>query len=108
MSSGRLNLRLEPSTGSVGSAGPVGSAGSVGPAVRYRAELSAGRESWHGCVEVDAEGAVRFELGGEAPAWLRQAVSAILRAEWRNRRGADAAPWPRRITRWRLAPEREC
>lgn len=96
MNSGRLNLRLEPSAGSAGSA------------VRYRAELSAEGESWRGSVEVDAAGAVSFELGGEVPAWLRQAVSAILRAEWRNRRGADAAPWPRRITRWRLAPEREC
>lgn len=90
MSSGRLNLRLEPG---------------ADPKVRYRAELSIESQSWQGSVEVDAEGAVRFEVPGQPPAWLCQATSAILRAEWRNRRGADATPWPRRITRWRLAPE---
>lgn len=90
MSGGRLNLRLVPGTG---------------PFVRYQGELTAESQSWQGSVEIDAAGSVRFEFSPEPPAWLCQATSAILRAEWRNRRGADPAPWPRRLTRWRVGPE---
>lgn len=90
MSGGRLNLHLEARSES---------------ATRYRAELSVGQERWQGGVEISTEGVVRFDIGGDPPAWLCQAVSAILRAEWRSRATPGASSWPRRITRWRKASD---
>lgn len=90
MSGGRLNLELV-----------------AGAGVSYAAELEAGAAIWRGTLRVDAGGKVSFEPwpGAEPPAWLCQATIAIVRAEWRNRQGPDPSPWPRRITRWRKAPD---
>jgi hypothetical protein len=72
---------------------------SAGAAARYQAELSSGDATWHGAVEIDAEGNVRLEpwVPAEPPAWLCQATSAMVRAAWRSEeRGSRAQP--RRIT----------
>ena len=90
MSGGRLNLEL---TGDAG--------------VSYAAELEVGAERWRGALDVAADGKVNFRPwpAAEPPAWLCQATIAIVRAEWRNRQGPDPAPWPRRLKRWRKAPD---
>jgi hypothetical protein len=39
----------------------------------------------------------------EAPPWLRRYAHAALRSAWRQ---VEEQGWPRRVTRWRDAPER--
>ena len=54
-------------------------------------------------------GEVSFSFeNGNAPEWLVEATRAVLRTLWRARRRdvAEPEPWPRRIKRWRLSPER--
>jgi hypothetical protein len=69
--------------------------------VVYRADLLVPDAEWHGEARIDAAGAVVMEPFAEAPAWLVDYARAFLRGEWRSRQGADAPPWPDRITRWR-------
>jgi hypothetical protein len=50
----------------------------------------------------------RVELGAwtgvePPPAWLVQAAHALLRGAWQRQRAGH--PWPRRLSRWRPAPE---
>lgn len=88
MSGGRLNLVLEGER-------------------RYAVEISAGDQTWHASLEIDPAGHVGFGAWQppDPPAWLCQAATAVMRAEWRARQFPDAPPWPRRITRWRRGPD---
>jgi hypothetical protein len=72
-------------------------------AVAYRAVLLLPDAELVGEATVDASGAVGFGpfAPAEPPAWLLEVARQVLRTEWRARQGADPAPWPGRITRWR-------
>lgn len=74
---------------------------------RYAVEISAGDQTWHATLEIDPAGHVGFGAWQppDPPAWLCQAATAVMRAEWRARQVPDAPPWPRRITRWRRGPD---
>ncbi len=72
--------------------------------VRYDAELSAAEARHHtqAHVQVDS-GEVRWAAEPpESLQWLQKYATAALRAA---HRGGDGQ-WPRRLTRWRSAPER--
>lgn len=88
MSGGRLNLVLEGER-------------------RYAVEISTGDQTWHATLEIGPAGHVGFGAWQppDPPAWLCQAATAVMRAEWRARQVPDAPPWPRRITRWRRGPD---
>ncbi len=72
--------------------------------VVYAAWLLAPEAEWRGEAKV-AVGDGRVSFSGwqpaEPPAWMVALAQAFLRTAWRARRDADAAPWPRRINRWR-------
>lgn len=74
--------------------------------VRYTADFATAEGEWRleAQVRVD-DGQVHLETPPDAapPEWLRNMARTALRAAWRGRASA-AAPWPRRITRWRAAP----
>ena len=75
-------------------------------AVAYDVTLTAADASWTGRAAVTvADGAVQLDLPPEVPAWAASTLNAFLRSEWRARRGADAEPWPQRLTRWRAPRE---
>jgi hypothetical protein len=72
--------------------------------VVYAAWLLRPDAEWRGSASMAlADGRVSFGAwdAGEPPAWLVALAQAFLRTEWRARREADPAPWPRRINRWR-------
>lgn len=74
--------------------------------VAYDVTLTTSDASWTGLASVTlADGAVQFELPDGVSDWARSTLHAFLRGEWRGRRGDDAEPWPRRITRWRAPRE---
>ena len=83
-------------------------------AVVYAAELTGDGDAIRGEARVELkQGEVRFGWDAEpAPDWLIDATRAVLRTLWRARNksgGADESrelePWPRRIKRWRVAPQ---
>ncbi len=79
-------------------------------AVVYAAELSIRDDVFRGEAQVELEdGKVRFVWGaGAAPDWLIEATRAVLCTLWRARNKAplgEVEPWPRRIKRWRAAPQ---
>jgi hypothetical protein len=73
----------------------------------YEVVLAAPVVTWSASATVrESDGQV--ELGGYAPeppppAWLMQAAHALLRSAWQRRRAGH--PWPRRLARWRPAPD---
>ena len=68
---------------------------------QFAAELGEVRVSGLVTVEVDA-GAVQLKSEPEVPSWRQTTVVGLMRSLWRARRDpATAAPWPRRLTRWR-------
>jgi hypothetical protein len=73
----------------------------------YEVVLAAPVVTWSTSATV-REGDGQVELGGFAPeppppAWLTQAAHALLRSAWQRRRAGNA--WPRRLARWRPAPD---
>ncbi len=73
----------------------------------YEVVLAGPERRWVANATVrETEGQV--ELGAYAPepappAWLAQAAHALLRSAWQRRRAGN--PWPRRLARWRPAPD---
>jgi hypothetical protein len=94
-SGGRLEARLAASDAS---------------GARFSVELSSPAGAWTSEVSVAAaDGEVSWQSwsggtagAGEPPAWLCHYLRAALRSAWRAR-AEDG--WPRRLTRWREAPE---
>lgn len=73
--------------------------------IAYRLTLDTKDAAWTGRAEVlAADGAVTMEGLDGAPPWLVDAARAFVRSLWTARRGAEPAPWPRRVLRWRPAP----
>lgn len=71
-------------------------------AVVYAFSCRAGGVFHQGTARVEvASGAVTIDCEA-APEWLVTLAHSLLRGAWRSR---DSAPWPRRVTRWRAAPE---
>lgn len=72
--------------------------------VAYDARVELGAEVRQGRARVDSTGAVQLAFeGGNPPPWVLVWMRALLRAKWREREHG----WPRRLTRWKAAPERE-
>jgi hypothetical protein len=95
VSGGRLEARL---------------AASDAAGARYAVELSSPAGVWNSEVDVAAaDGEVRWQgwssgsaAGGEPPEWLCRYLRAALRSAWR---ALPEDGWPRRLTRWREAPD---
>lgn len=71
----------------------------------YSVAVTTASQAWTGEAAVrDADGdvAVGGALGEDLPAWLAQALRALLRSAWQRRRAGH--PWPRRLARWRPEP----
>lgn len=71
--------------------------------VVYQFEVELGAERRSGSVSVEL-GAGAVSVGSEPalPHWLESTIVGLVRSLWRTRRdAATAAPWPRRLTRWR-------
>ncbi len=67
----------------------------------YAAALATPDGEWSGQARVGAQaGDVTLAIDGDPPPWLIGLVRAVLRTIWRSHAG-----WPRRITRWRPAPD---
>lgn len=90
-SGGRLEVRL-------------GAADASG--ARYAVELSTAAGVWSTEASVSAaDGEVGWQSwsgSGEPPEWLCRYLRSALRSAWRAR-AEDG--WPRRVTRWREAPD---
>ena len=71
--------------------------------VVYALDVELGDRRVSGSVSVElGAGAVAVESEPALPGWLESTVVGLLRSLWRARRDAEgAAPWPRRLTRWR-------
>ena len=70
-------------------------------AYQFEAELGAERRSGSVSVELGA-GAVAVASEPAIPQWLESTIVGLVRSLWRARRAPEtAAPWPRRLTRWR-------
>jgi hypothetical protein len=73
----------------------------------YEVVLAAPAHTWSTSASVrESDGHV--ELSGYSPepappGWLTQAAHAVLRSAWQRRRAGNA--WPRRLARWRPAPD---
>lgn len=69
---------------------------------RFEAELG-GAASASGSVSVElGAGAVVVASEPAIPQWLESTIVGLMRSLWRARRDPKAAaPWPRRLTRWR-------
>ena len=78
-----------------------------GQGARFELVLSTAEARWQTNAEVAAsDGAVvlaGWDVPTEPPAWLVAYARAALRSAWRQH--AEHG-WPRRLTRWRDAPER--
>lgn len=90
---GRLLVRLQSSEQAEASAA-------------YTVALATASSTWEATATVqDLDG--RVEVGtwsaGDPPPWLVQAAHALLRSAWQRKRAGH--PWPRRLARWRPAPE---
>jgi len=86
----RLLVKLEPG----------GSSDAV-----YGVSVTTAAAAWAGKATVlESDGSVTLgeTLGAELPAWLGQALHALLRSAWQRRRAGH--PWPRRLARWRPDP----
>jgi len=69
---------------------------------RYDVELELPTERYQGIATIAAEaGQVAFDWTSSPPAWCETTVRAQLRTLYRER----ASGYPRRVTRWRPAPE---
>lgn len=70
-------------------------------AYEFEAELGSGRVSGSVTIESGA-GAVNVTSEPAIPQWLESTIIGLVRSLWRVRRDPEtAAPWPRRLTRWR-------
>jgi len=76
-------------------------------AARFKLILAMPEARWTGGARVSvADGSVELEAWngpGSPPAWLVQYTRATLRTAWHQH---GERGWPRRVTRWRDAPER--
>lgn len=72
----------------------------------YEARWTTPQGTFIGELFVSNDGRITLQLDGEAPpAWLSDFTSQLLRATARSVIGPPPGTWPRRITRWRAAPE---
>ncbi|HEY6725404.1 MAG TPA: hypothetical protein VI197_15320 [Polyangiaceae bacterium] len=70
-------------------------------AYQFEVELGGGRRSGTVSIEL-AAGAVAVASEPAVPEWLESTIVGLVRSLWRARRDPQtAAPWPRRLTRWR-------
>jgi hypothetical protein len=73
----------------------------------YRCELVTAEQTWAGAVAVAVEGGtvhgLEPALAVGLPAWIVAYARSALRVAWREH---QAQGWPRRLSRWRAAPER--
>lgn len=71
--------------------------------VAYQFEVELGAERRSGSVSLElGAGAVAVASQPALPAWLESTIVGLVRSLWRARRDPKtAAPWPRRLTRWR-------
>jgi len=86
----RFELRLE-STGDEGA--------------HYRVSLQQGEQLTEGNARIAADGAVSFEFAEAPPDWCQQQLRAALRTLHRD--AGSRGSYPRRLTRWRPAPDTE-
>ncbi len=74
--------------------------------VAYAVLLATADAGWQGTASVrEADGAVTpGTFAPDAPpAWLLQALQALLRSAWQRK--ASGHPWRRRLARWRPLPD---
>lgn len=72
-------------------------------AIVYKLDAELGEVAGAGSVRVElGTGTVTLESQPAVPGWLESTVVGLMRSLWRARRDPEtAAPWPRRLTRWR-------
>lgn len=71
----------------------------------YGARWATPEGLWVGELRADVDGNVHATFEKDAaPTWLVEWSQQLLRTTARSRRAGDG-PWPRRLTRWRAAPE---
>jgi hypothetical protein len=76
-----------------------------GAGARYALRLKTAEGEASGEARIDSAGNVDVSgVDASTAIWVLPLVRALLRMEWRDRKEPGAAPWPRRITRWREAP----
>ena len=71
----------------------------------YAVAVTTAAHAWSGQAtvrEADGDVGLGVGLGEDLPAWLAQALRALLRSAWQRRRAGH--PWPRRLARWRPDP----
>ena len=71
----------------------------------YAVAVTTRGQAWTGEAtvrELEGDVALGGALGDALPAWLAQALRALLRSAWQRRRAGH--PWPRRLARWRPEP----
>lgn len=72
----------------------------------YGARWTTPTGTWQGELFVSAAGSVRVSVQGEEPPpWLLEWTQQLLRTATRSARAEERVIWPRRLTRWRRAPE---
>jgi hypothetical protein len=71
-----------------------------GPPWRYEGTVATPEAQFHLHAQVTEEGGVAIETADPLPEGVVQKAKLLLRAAWKHA-GADAAPPPRRIVRWR-------
>ncbi len=71
----------------------------------FEALLLTAEARFEGQAKVSVEtGDVELDSLDSAPEWMVTLTRSLLRGAWRAR---ESAGWPRRITRWREAPQRQ-
>jgi hypothetical protein len=80
---------------------------SVASEVVYDVSLATPAGEWLATARISHTGQVELAFAGtdRPPAWLSESVHALLRLAWRDRQSPDPARWPRRIQRWKKAPD---
>jgi hypothetical protein len=83
--------------------------------VVYAARWTTPAGTWEGELIVSEAGTLRVAAGdveseptaehGTPPAWLLEWTQQLVRTTARSARSSDRVVWPRRLTRWRRAPE---
>ncbi|HEY3237867.1 MAG TPA: hypothetical protein VGJ84_24320 [Polyangiaceae bacterium] len=80
----------------------------------YQVKLETSPANWQGSAEIRLDGTVELgefrqpEPSSDAstpPVWLVDSLRRLLRALWRAHAASGSEKWPRRVHRWRAAPE---
>jgi len=100
---GRIELRRRDQHPLLGA---LAEEGTLAALAVYEAYFWTPGSGWIGELIVSASGAVTARIDGDRPpAWLVDFGCQVLRTIARNVTGSPPSSWPRRVTRWRAAPE---